>query len=205
MCNMHHASLHEICAGTLPWLRPAPPSGNRFAAPSRTKPVIEGEEAASLKTRWLPKECPTTWEMTRNGEVSQSFCFRPRPNTKTVVDLLTGLELIFMMRVWALATLSFSVCTIWTDVKLLRWLRFTFLFFLFQFAGGTGPLWIPVPTKLFHNGGGGDWSPPCTCIFWLSWQRAKPRTLLRLLSMSSFYLMVFMIAIVFSEYLPLVD
>ena len=110
MCNMHHASLHEICAGTLPWLRPAPPSGNRFAAPSRTKPVIEGEEAASLKTRWLPKECPTTWEMTRHGEVSQSFCFRPRPNTKTVVDLLTGLELIFMMRVWALATLSFSVC-----------------------------------------------------------------------------------------------
>ena len=97
------------------------------------------------------------------------------------------------------------VCTIWTDVKLLRWLRFTFLFFLFQFAGGTGPLWIPVPTKLFHNGGSRDWSPPCTCIFWLSWQRAKPRTLLRLLSMSSFYLMVFMIAIVFSEYLPLVD
>ena len=23
-------------------------------------------------------------------------------------------------------------------------------------AGGTGPLWIPVPTKLFHNGGSGD-------------------------------------------------
>ena len=24
------------------------------------------------------------------------------------------------------------------------------------YAGGTGPLWIPVPTKLFHNGGSGD-------------------------------------------------
>ena len=23
-------------------------------------------------------------------------------------------------------------------------------------AGGTGPLWIPVPTKLFHNGGSED-------------------------------------------------
>ena len=30
-------------------------------------------------------------------------------------------------------------------------------------AGGTGPLWIPVPTKLFHNGGSEDWSPSCTC------------------------------------------
>ena len=24
--------------------------------------------------------------------------------------------------------------------------------FNIRFAGGTGPLWIPVPTKLFHNG-----------------------------------------------------
>ena len=28
--------------------------------------------------------------------------------------------------------------------------------FNIRFAGGTGPLWIPVPTKLFHNGGSGD-------------------------------------------------
>ena len=43
-----------------------------------------------------------------------------------------------------------------------------------MFAGVTGQLWIPVPTKLFHNGGSGDWSPPCTCNF--AWQGAKPRT-----------------------------
>ena len=30
-------------------------------------------------------------------------------------------------------------------------------------AGGTGPLWIPVPTKLFHNGGSTTWSVVCTC------------------------------------------
>ena len=28
--------------------------------------------------------------------------------------------------------------------------------FNIRFAGGTGPSWIPVPTKLFHNGGSGD-------------------------------------------------
>ena len=30
-------------------------------------------------------------------------------------------------------------------------------------AGGTGPLWIPVPTKLFHNGGSKTWPVLCTC------------------------------------------
>ena len=40
-------------------------------------------------------------------------------------------------------------------------------------AVGKGPLWILVPT--FHNGGRGDWSPPCTCKF-LIWHPAKPRT-----------------------------
>ena len=34
----------------------------------------------------------------------------------------------------------------------------------FLFAGGTGPLWIPMPTNLFHKGGSEDWSSSCTSI-----------------------------------------
>ena len=47
------------------------------------------------------------------------------------------------------------VWTICIDVKLLL-VVLVFSCFNIRFAGGTGPLWIPVPTKLFHNGGSGD-------------------------------------------------
>ena len=45
-------------------------------------------------------------------------------------------------------------------------IRFLFVLFFHEVlnrAGGTGPLWIPVPTKLFHNGGSTTWSVVCTC------------------------------------------
>ena len=63
--------------------------------------------------------------------------------------------------------------------SLFSWrLCFVFYQFCIIIAGGTGPLWIPVPTKLFHNGGSGDWSPPCTCtnFHFRQWRPAKPST-----------------------------
>ena len=78
-------------------------------------------------------------------------------------------------------SLSISSCVcVWTiciDVKLLL-VVLVFSCFNIRFAGGTGPLWIPVPTKLFHNGGSGDWSPPCTCtnFHFRQWRPAKPST-----------------------------
>ena len=59
-------------------------------------------------------------------------------------------------------------------------IRFLFVLFFHEVlnrAGGTGPLWIPVPTKLFHNGGSTTWSVVCTCNpkFWNCWQAVTLR------------------------------
>ena len=66
----------------------------------------------------------------------------------------------------------------WHGKKMLNFPDFCRHYFISFQAGGTGPLWIPVPMKLFHNGGSGGWSPPCTCKFpiYRQWQPAKPRT-----------------------------
>ena len=37
-------------------------------------------------------------------------------------------------------------------------------------AGDTGPLWITVPTKLFHNGVIMTWSVMCTCTTSFTWR-----------------------------------
>ena len=136
------------------------------------------------------------------------------------------------------------VCTTWTDVKLLRWLHFTFQEFPFLICRGHRPIVDTCANEAIPQWGKRRLITSVYLHFWPSWQgakprtptnrffsflhgcrnlkssftsflnyvyivfvwiwrRAKPRTLLRLLSMSSFYLMVFMIAIVFSEYLPI--
>lgn len=66
------------------------PSGN-LAAPSRTAPATElGAEAKSFKTKWLPKECPTTCETGETGtsKVPRRHCQEANVESRMSVPLL---------------------------------------------------------------------------------------------------------------------
>ena len=85
---------------------------------------------------------------------------------------------IHRLRIWAKASRQRGVCVDHLHRCKTSFGCSRFSCFNIRFAGGTGPLWIPVPTKLFHNGGSGDWSPPCTCtnFQFRQWRPAKPST-----------------------------
>ena len=85
---------------------------------------------------------------------------------------------IHRLRIWAKASRQRGVCVDHLHRCKTSFGCSRFSCFNIRFAGGTGPLWIPVPTKLFHNGGSGDWSPPCTCtnFHFRQWRPAKPST-----------------------------
>ena len=57
------------------------------------------------------------------------------------------------------------VCTIWTDVKLLRWLRFTFQYFYFPVCRGAQKAHRAVPNEALYGVSLGypGWSPGRTC------------------------------------------
>ena len=59
------------------------------------------------------------------------------------------------------------VC-VWASSKNVKLVPIFFSVWIFTYAKRTGPLLIPVPMKLFHNGGSGGWSPPCACEY-LCW------------------------------------
>ena len=117
-----------------------------------------------------------------SSDISQVFRAETQPKKRRNLEPVA--EKLSCNKQCVCLWVSVCVWNIWKDVKLLICLLRVFWELRFGIryqtvtAGGTGPLWIPVPTKLFHNGGSGDWSPPCTCtnFHFRPWQPAKPST-----------------------------
>ena len=68
------------------------------------------------------------------------------------------------------------VCTIWTDVKLLRWLRFTFQYFHFPVCRGHGSCFPSHANEAMGFSRKGMWAHIPVPAFIFVWLGAKPRT-----------------------------
>ena len=157
----HHVNFHPTAA--------APPSTTPSTSATSAPPTT-ATVAAQLQERLFAPPAPGSNSTTVIGGLSRTL-------TQDQISALTiGLQALASsspseIRIWNPGASTIfrknnpasagCVCNICKDEKLLSVLlanHFALVTLLCHIAGGTGPLWIPVP-----QWGSGDWSPPCTC------------------------------------------
>ena len=80
------------------------------------------------------------------------------------------------MHAYVCAYIYIYMCTTWTDVKLLRWLHFTFQEFPFLICRGHRPIVDTCANEAIPQWGKRRLITSVYLHFWPSWQGAKPRT-----------------------------